>query len=224
LNKVFDAVSTGKARNSDLFSKDQAIADFGVGKNMVSSMKYWALASGIIEEHESGYCITPLGVLLMGEGGLDPYLESPSSLWLIHWNVASNARRTTTWYWGFGCYSGLIFDQDKFVGEISQLCRDLGWKRVSPTTISRSDLTSIEHLIAELYPGRICRKPTTKSIVVAVFPMLHQSCAQGLFSSLPHIDANLPVPKTIYADCGVRNIHDVDRGEWTQQLLKNTST
>jgi hypothetical protein len=138
LNKVFDAIADGKSkRNENLFSRDQAVANFGVGKNMVSSMKHWALVAGIIEEVESGYRATQLGELLMGDEGLDPYLESPASLWLIHWHIASNLHRATTWYWAFGCYSGLIFDQDRLVSELSQLFKDQRWKHVAPTTVKR---------------------------------------------------------------------------------------
>jgi Protein of unknown function (DUF4007) len=139
LNKVFDALLHWKAKRSDsLFSRDQAIADFGVGKNMVSSMKHWALTSGMIEEFEDGYRPTWIGeLLMMGKDGLDPYLESPAALWLIHWNIASNPNRATTWYWAFGCYSGLVFDQDRLLADLLQLCKDQDWKRVAPTTLKR---------------------------------------------------------------------------------------
>ena len=138
LNKVFDAVSREKPkRNANLFSRDQAIADFGVGKNMVSSMKHWSLTCGVIEEFEDGYRPTALGDLLMGTNGLDPYLESPAALWLIHWNIASNPNRATTWFWAFGSYSGLAFDQDRLVAELLKLFKDQDWKRVAPTTIKR---------------------------------------------------------------------------------------
>jgi hypothetical protein len=138
LNKAFDAVSSGHpSRNGSLFSKDQAIAAFGVGKNMVSSIKHWALTSGIVGEAEGGFRATELGTLLMGTSGLDPYLESPSSLWLLHWNIASNAERATTWYWTFGCYSALVFDQGRLTLEICQLAKEQDWKRISPTTIKR---------------------------------------------------------------------------------------
>ena len=104
---------------------------------MVASMKYWALTSGIIQEVEDGYEPTSIGELLMGERGVDPYLETLASLWLIHWNIVSNANRATTWYWAFGCYSGLIFDQERMLAELLQLLKDQNWKRVAPTTLKR---------------------------------------------------------------------------------------
>ncbi len=138
LNKVFDALLHWKSRSNDaLFSRAQAIADFGVGKNMVSAMKHWALTTGIIEDCEEGFKPTWIGEFLMGPDGCDPYLESPAALWLIHWNIVSNPNRATTWYWAFGCYSGLVFDQEKLLNELQELCKSQDWKRVSPTTLKR---------------------------------------------------------------------------------------
>ena len=42
---------------------------------------------------------TAFGTMLLEE--CDPYLEHPSSLWLIHWHLASRPARATTWYWAF---------------------------------------------------------------------------------------------------------------------------
>ena len=51
LKKSFDAVQDTKDEvdNRSVFSGPDAIARFGVGKNMVASMRHWADVSGIIE-------------------------------------------------------------------------------------------------------------------------------------------------------------------------------
>lgn len=137
LNKVFDAVSSGPRKNGNLFWKDEAIADFGVGKNMVASMKHWALTCRVIEEVKESFRPSDLGTFLMGESGVDPHLESPASLWLLHWNIVTNFERATTWYWAFGHYSGLVFDQERLTTEVSDLAKEKDWKRISHTTIKR---------------------------------------------------------------------------------------
>ena len=48
LKKAFDAVEGGAP--SGTFQEQSAIARFGVGRNMAVSMRYWALASGFVEE------------------------------------------------------------------------------------------------------------------------------------------------------------------------------
>jgi hypothetical protein len=111
LKKSYDAVclarSKGNTGTKSIFSDDSAIAYFGVGKNMVTSMRYWAHAANILSQADddkegTAGLIEPtdLGRLLFEEGG-DPFLDDPASLWLIHWHLASTPNRTTTWYWAF---------------------------------------------------------------------------------------------------------------------------
>ena len=51
LKKAFDAVrdTEGQEDNRYVFSGPDAIARFGVGKNMVASMRHWATETGIID-------------------------------------------------------------------------------------------------------------------------------------------------------------------------------
>jgi len=53
LKKAYDAVAAeaGKPNSKDIFNSEDAVARFGVGKNMVSSMRHWANCCGIIEVH-----------------------------------------------------------------------------------------------------------------------------------------------------------------------------
>jgi hypothetical protein len=106
LKKAYSAIQQGtKNSNNDLrstFSDERAIIHFGVGKNMVSSIRHWALACEIIKEDDGiGYRTTELGDLLFGDNGLDPYQEHPSTSWLIHWKLAGEGVRSTTWKWLF---------------------------------------------------------------------------------------------------------------------------
>src|SRR5579863_7401395 len=73
LKKAFDAVHATKedASNRPVFT-DDAIAHFGVGRNMVASMRHWANAAGIVSEAKGPNVIrtTPLGRKLFGGRGL----------------------------------------------------------------------------------------------------------------------------------------------------------
>src|SRR5690242_13526584 len=80
LKKGFDAVQ----KDRSVFSRDDAITTLGVGKNMVRSIRHWCLAAGILEETKDGLATTPLANLLFADDGLDPYLEDPATLWLLH--------------------------------------------------------------------------------------------------------------------------------------------
>ena len=101
LRKAYDAVVKSIALTSKtIFSDDDAIARFGVGKNMVSSMRFWASACQIIKEDDehNAYVTTEIGDLLFdSETGLDPYCENPATPWLMHWFLASTPEKTSTW-------------------------------------------------------------------------------------------------------------------------------
>jgi len=57
LKKAYDEVlsSDYSKDNRSVFIDDDAIARFGVGKNMVASMRHWATSVGILEDdHKTG--------------------------------------------------------------------------------------------------------------------------------------------------------------------------
>ena len=69
LKKVYDRVAATEDQpgNRAACWDNDAIARFGVGKNMVASMRHWAKAIGIISEPETNSVrTTELGDLLFG--------------------------------------------------------------------------------------------------------------------------------------------------------------
>jgi hypothetical protein len=80
LKKGFDFVEQGHS-----FNKEDAVVRLGVGKNMVSSIRYWLHAFNIIDSEES---LTEFGLKLFhDDNGYDPYLEDDGSLWLLHYQL-----------------------------------------------------------------------------------------------------------------------------------------
>ncbi len=91
------------AAEADILStkrENDAMAELGVGKNMVRSIRFWAEASDIIITSEGGHRVTEFGEKLLtgsiNEDGmpreaLDPYFEDIQTLWLIHWKLGTNA-------------------------------------------------------------------------------------------------------------------------------------
>lgn len=80
LKKGFDYVSNGGN-----FSDEVAVVKLGVGKNMVSAIRYWMKAFNIIDIKDNP---TEFGKRLFDEEtGYDPYLEDEASLWLLHYQL-----------------------------------------------------------------------------------------------------------------------------------------
>ena len=83
----------------DAFSKRNATDLFGIGNNMVKSLRYWMKAFGLTTESSSkGTQLTPVGEMI---AKYDPYLEKPFTLWLMHSYIAKNKEQATTWYMYF---------------------------------------------------------------------------------------------------------------------------
>jgi Protein of unknown function (DUF4007) len=102
LKKGIDAVE----RDSMIFTEDNALVVLGVGKNMVRSIRHWCLATSLIEEtntpeRKRAMRATALGKELMVNGGWDPFLEDTGTLWLLHWQLASNPVRSLIWHLTF---------------------------------------------------------------------------------------------------------------------------
>ena len=137
LKKAVDAVSNGgdAGNGKSVFLSEDAIARFGVGRNMVASMRHWAVATGVIDEAQGTPSPTGLGQRLFGDdGGLDPYMEVPATTWLIHWRLCGNAQNTT-WFWAFSHYPAATFERDALIRGIVKLKEDRQWPRASATTI-----------------------------------------------------------------------------------------
>lgn len=140
LKKAFDAVETAadQQHNRSVFLGRDAIARFGVGKNMVASMRHWATAAGIIEDVPGQQRIrtTGIGRRLFAADGLDPYMENPATSWLVHWHLCGRPVKTT-WFWAFSHFPALAFDRDMLVQGMARLAAELSWTRASLATLKR---------------------------------------------------------------------------------------
>lgn len=138
LKKAFDAIAEteGEADTKSVFLGEDAIARFGVGKNMVASMRHWAAAADIIDESQgvSSIRTTAFGRKIFSAGGLDPYMEHPATLWLVHWMLAARPAKTT-WFWAFSYYPALSFEREHLVKGIGRLAKERGWSRVAASTV-----------------------------------------------------------------------------------------
>jgi hypothetical protein len=118
------------------FAPDEGIRRFGVGKNMVSAIRHWALACNVLEEQAGKMRVGDVGKALFGSRGLDPYLEKPASAWWVHWLLAGRAARSTTWWWVFNRITQQTFDADSVAAALAHAAEQSG-HRVSRVTLKR---------------------------------------------------------------------------------------
>ncbi|MFO0604544.1 MAG: DUF4007 family protein [Polyangiales bacterium] len=152
LKKCVDAVASDPA----FFSRDDAMVPLGVGKNMVRSIRHWALTARVIDSAPNdprglrGLHVTPLGAMLFGPEGVDPYLEDVQTLWLIHWLITTHPERATTWRWAFGEWGRQDFSRDELLRDLAAYA---GGGRATAATLARD----AEVLLRTYLPTRASR-------------------------------------------------------------------
>lgn len=72
------------------FNDADAVVRLGVGKNMVTSIRYWLRAFGLANENDE--LLPTAHELLADAGGLDPYVESEATVWYLHYLLVRTGR------------------------------------------------------------------------------------------------------------------------------------
>lgn len=134
LKKAYDLLGD----HPDLFSLDDAFVRLGVGKNMAQSIRHWGRVCNVFERQEGGgYQPTWLGRALLADDGWDPFLVTPTSRWLLHWQIAARPEAAFTWYYTFNLLRRGEFSPDQLAQQIVQAVAELDGRPPSAATIER---------------------------------------------------------------------------------------
>jgi hypothetical protein len=135
LKKAYDLLRD----RPDLFFLEDAFVRLGVGKNMAQSIRFWGRACNVFERLEggAGHRATWLGQALLDDAGWDPFLVTPTSRWLLHWQLAARTDAAFTWYYTFNLLRRSEFGAPQLAQQILQLVAQLGGRAPSQATIGR---------------------------------------------------------------------------------------
>ena len=114
---------------------EHAMATYGVGKNMVQSMYHWIQVIGAGSLIDGRVKTTDFGRRILVDA--DPYLDSMSTIWALHWRIATNERFATTWYWFFNLFPSSSINTRTAISELKIYVLAKGWKLVSDNTLRR---------------------------------------------------------------------------------------
>lgn len=110
----------------------------GIGKNMISSLRYWLQATNITsEEYESSIKVqkkTAFGEIIKK---YDDYLEDIGTFWLIHFYLAANKELATTWYWFFNHFHYEKFDKELLLSELEDFIKREGEEVPAKRSLTR---------------------------------------------------------------------------------------
>ena len=76
LKKGYDFIKKGGD-----FNASEAVVDLGVGKNMVSAIRFWIKSFGLNKDSQTHWIAE---YILNSNKGKDPYMEDLGTLWLLH--------------------------------------------------------------------------------------------------------------------------------------------
>lgn len=97
----------------DFFKDNDAPEELGMGKNMVSSLRFWLQATNMVNQKEKNkFVLSNFAEKVLD---CDTYLEDEGTLWLIHYNLVTNKDYSTTWYWFFNVFNHKEFDEETFL-------------------------------------------------------------------------------------------------------------
>ena len=161
LKKGVDAVNTVRGKPT-IFADDDATITLGVGKNMVRSIHHWCQVARLIElggmdlNNRRRFVPTDFGNSIFADDGFDPYLEDVATLWLIHWQLATNTNRATTWFWAFSVFGQNEFRKDTFISELINWAEKSTRNRISENSIKRD----VDCFLRTYVPSRLTKTTT----------------------------------------------------------------
>jgi translation elongation factor P/translation initiation factor 5A len=69
-------------KDKNKFTEPEAVVTLGVGKNMVTSIRFWLKAIGIVNQDDQ---LNEIADLILDDNGYDPYIEDIGTIWLLHY-------------------------------------------------------------------------------------------------------------------------------------------
>lgn len=103
------AINVIAENNCSVFSKENGVRLLGIGANMVTSLRYWLIASNIIDSNNK---LSEFGSLIFT---YDRYLDSEFTWWLVHYNLVSNYKDVPVFNIVFNTFNTVSFTKESLI-------------------------------------------------------------------------------------------------------------
>ncbi|TLS77927.1 DUF4007 family protein [Mariprofundus erugo] len=180
-------------QDAQVFQRDDSTVTLGVGKNMVTSIRYWLIATRMAYISNEGLALTELGHAIFSNDGWDTFLEDEATIWLIHWLLATNSEHATSIYWFFNKFHKVEFSSDELHSSLSEfVAQELSGKKVADTTL-RHDC----NMLTRLYMRSMADKKTSIEDALdsplAMLELIGASSSNHRYISKPSARWDLPL-------------------------------
>ncbi|PCO05151.1 hypothetical protein AWR36_010515 [Microbulbifer flavimaris] len=199
LSKGFNALVQSK-KGARVFDDDNATVELGVGKNMVTSIKYWLRACQMTDVATGEP--TELGLALLGEEGFDPYLEDEATIWLLHWLLVTNTALATSWYWFFNRYHKAEFTGQELATALKDFVYDqvIAKKKPASTTL-KNDAGLLTRMYTQSKGNTRMPLEDALDSPFSLLNLVSQSAGGRSYQSRPQARPEIPVGVLGYAVC-----------------------
>lgn len=181
--------------SQDIFDQEDATVRLGVGKNMVSAIRYWMIATQVARSDRQSIQPSEVGRMIFDADGCDPYLEDDATIWLLHWLLASNAADATALFWFFNRFHKPEFTSNELQNALNAFVAEHLSSRVSESTL-KHDVA----LLIRMYQPTVGTKtiPLEESLdsPLAMLDLIHPLPGSKYHESRP--DFRDPLPASIF--------------------------
>jgi len=122
---------------------ERAAEILGIGVNKIKSLKEWLRFTGLTEvKKKTGkayHYLTPLGSLI---ARYDEDLEEIGTLWVLHYQLCSNADGATTWYWFWNEFVSTEFTREDMLQGLLAYTRGTRHEDISANTL-KDDISAL---------------------------------------------------------------------------------
>ncbi|UAL53608.1 DUF4007 family protein [Metabacillus dongyingensis] len=125
--------------NERLFYDKDAFEEMGLGKNMVQSLRYWVVATGVVHEklnieRKKIHHITPLGQLIFK---YDKFLKYNDTASILHYEMVNKREPSTSWFWFFNILNETLISRDNLQDELIEWVSKNENKGISDRSLKR---------------------------------------------------------------------------------------
>lgn len=134
------------------FNASDAVMALGVGKNMVSSIRYWLKVFGISYHDEP----SRIADYLFNESeGVDKYIESLGTLWLLHYLLVS-LKEATLYHITFVQFQKerKVFEREQLVNFVKRLMIEDGKDKIFNVNTTKKDVGVLLQNYAQPYKAK----------------------------------------------------------------------
>lgn len=116
----------------------EAVDKLGIGRVMVTSLRYWMTAMGLATEDRNSSGMIILNPTDIAREILknDRFFQQIGTAWILHRNLVKTPENATTWYWFFNKFEKTIFTKEDFLDDLKAYVAANG-QSVADTSLNR---------------------------------------------------------------------------------------